>query len=75
MIESKVKNIAEELVRKSQNEVNQKVAQRIKQIKEYVDEKVGGGGVDQAIIRKSSFSAVDQSGSFPADFFSRQPSG
>jgi hypothetical protein len=74
LIEKKVKTITEELVRKSQNEQNQKVTQRIKQIKEYVDEKVGGPG-DQGIVRRSSFSAVDQSGSFPADFFSRLPSG
>jgi hypothetical protein len=50
------------------------VTQRIKQIKDYVDDKVGGGG-DQGIVRKSSFSAVDQSGSFPTEFFSRMPSG
>lgn len=50
------------------------MTQRIKQIKEYVDDKVGGGG-DQGIVRKSSFSAVDQSGSFPTEFFSRMPSG
>ena len=74
LIEQKVKTITEELVRKSQNEQNQKVTQRIKQIKEYVDDKVGGVG-DQGIVRKSSFSAVDQSGSFPTEFFSRMPSG
>jgi ribosomal protein S17E len=37
LIEHKIKTVAEELIRKSHNELNQKFNSRQKQIREYVD--------------------------------------
>ena len=67
LIEHKIKTVAEELIRKSHNELNQKFNQRQKQIREYVD------GQIQNEEKRSSYSAIDQSGSFQGggDLFGR----
>ncbi len=71
MIEQKIKNVAEDIVRKSHNELNQKFNQRTKQIRDYVENQMGG----EDPIKRSSFSVVDQSGSFQAELFQRMGSG
>jgi hypothetical protein len=68
LIEHKIKTVAEELIRKSHNELNQKFNSRQKQIREYVD-----GQIQNNEEKRSSFSAIDQSGSFQGggDLFGR----
>ena len=55
MMEQKIKNVAEEIVKKSHNELNQKFTQRTKQIREYVENQMGA----EDPIKRSSFSVVD----------------
>jgi len=42
VIEQKVKHIAEEIVRKSHNDLNSKLTQRTKQIRDYIDNQLTG---------------------------------
>ena len=51
--------MAEDLIRKSHNEINNKFNQRTKQMREYVE-----GQINED--KRSTYSGIDQSGSFNA---------